>query len=732
MAAVTAARAAAGVAAVAGGSALALHAYMTAHFGDEALPRMWRAYSVAVPAFLHYKAVQLRHEVLPPRLGWPVDAAAVDAEYERLHDTWAPRMLDMVLDLRGFNLKTGQMIASDFGGVAPPKWQRAFEPLLDRVPHKPFAEVRAIVEGELGRPLGDVYATFDEQPLASASIGQVHRATLAATGERVVVKVQHPEAERLFRGDVHTARTFAAVAVPEHVPALAEVERQFASEFAFHVEADNLALVRGNLARAPRYRDIAVPAPLPSLCTKRVLTMEEIPHAIKLTDALREDMAAHAASRGVSLAVLLAEERAANERALAAGVLRCGPDAATMARYIAALRWRNWLGSWVGARPVHVPRNHAALVDTLLEVHGHMALVDGAINGDPHPGNILLSRRAPRGPPAGGGGRNGGGGGSSPGDALVTPNLGDETLALVDFGQVKRLSPQQRLQLARLIVALARCEPSNPAHRAAVAARLREMGMVTERNDPDVLFKYAQLFFDADDKLVTGGQNVQVCASSRGWLRTHTQPLLNATPAPCRPPRPLAPDALPRARCAHQPPSAPPRPLPLPIHAPLPTHPDPRGAGVRRGAQRGGPHRHRGRRLCARVARVAHAARAGPLAQPAPQRRGGVGAHRGARAARRGRGPAGGAAVRSASAAGGAPSLRGCARLARRLPAPELERCSRWCIDWCTVGLARVRLCVSTGPGDYSYACSPTINARGGVSPGDTSSRPEAYKKAQA
>lgn len=371
-------KAAGATAAAIGLAGVGVKAWMHQEFGDEAFDRMWRAYSRAVPAFLEYKFVQYYHEVLPTKLGKGPDTQVADAKYLELHSKWAPEMLQIILELRGFHLKTGQMIASDFGGVAPKQWQEIFEPLLDQVPHKPFHEVKALLEKELSAPLESIYESFDETPLASASVGQVHRATLRG-GQRVVVKVQHPEAERLFRGDVHMSKTFARVALPEHVPPLEEIERMFATEFDFRREAENLALVAGNLARDPRYSDILVPSPVMHLCSKRVLTMSEIPNAIKLTDALGEDMRAHASHKGVPLAQIMEEERAANAAALAKGSLRCGPEAATMERYISTIGWRNAVGRWLGWAPLHVPRNHAALVDRLLEVHGVMALEHGAI-----------------------------------------------------------------------------------------------------------------------------------------------------------------------------------------------------------------------------------------------------------------------------------------------------------------------------------------------------------------
>jgi aarF domain-containing kinase len=400
--------------------------------------------------------------------------------YEELHEEYAPKMLDIILQQGGFNLKTGQMIASNFGNGAPKKWQQTFEPLLDHVPHKSFDSVRATVEAGLGAKLEDVFSSFATEPLAAASIGQVHRAVLRSNGRRVVVKVQYPEVEALFRGDVHTAKTFAKVALPEHVPALNEIERQFATEFDYRREAGLLSAVRANLA-AGGFKDIVVPEPLPELCSKNVLVMEEVLECEKLTSALTKDMEMFAKRRGITTAALLAEEEAANKAAIAKGVLRMGPTASEMDMFQSSLWWSNLWKRATGQAPEHVPLNHARLMDELLRVHGHELFVDGAFNADPHPGNVLVTRA---------GGRT--------------------RLALVDYGQVKTLSQHQRLQFARLIVALSRADHSNAAHRARVGALINDMGLHTARDDPDVCFEIAKIFFDVDDPIALKGKHIQV------------------------------------------------------------------------------------------------------------------------------------------------------------------------------------------------------------------------------
>ena len=102
----------------------------------------------------------------------------------------------------------------------------------------------------------------DEAPLAVASIGQVHSARLrpellselqglgsALSSPEVVVKIQLPDIERRFRADIATVKRFCQLAMPQHVPPMEEIERQFLTEFDYRLEAQNLSEVRTNVVR---------------------------------------------------------------------------------------------------------------------------------------------------------------------------------------------------------------------------------------------------------------------------------------------------------------------------------------------------------------------------------------------------------------------------------------------------------------------------------------------------
>lgn len=152
------------------------------------------------------------------------------------------------------------------------------EKLQSCVPADPFDVTRATLEAELKRPLAELFATFEEQPLASASIGQVHRATLP-DGRRVAVKVQHPGIARLVEDDTAILAELAALAekfLPElrtyrPVKLVAEFERTLTRELDFHRELRHLQLFRSAFSGDPC---VVFPEPLPTHSTGRVLTME--------------------------------------------------------------------------------------------------------------------------------------------------------------------------------------------------------------------------------------------------------------------------------------------------------------------------------------------------------------------------------------------------------------------------------------------------------------------------
>jgi len=181
-------------------------------------------------------------------------------------------------------VKIGQIL-SHRPDLLPEEWIREFEKLRGEVPPIPEPELLAVVEQELGAPADEVFATFEVQPIASASIAQVHRARLrnddGSPGARVAVKVQRPGIAPMVNADLAILRDFARL-VARRVPALAsfrpveavrELERALRSEMDFRNEADNLDTFRRNFADDPR---INAPAPHRRYSGIRILTMDFI------------------------------------------------------------------------------------------------------------------------------------------------------------------------------------------------------------------------------------------------------------------------------------------------------------------------------------------------------------------------------------------------------------------------------------------------------------------------
>jgi ubiquinone biosynthesis protein len=186
-------------------------------------------------------------------------------------------------------IKLGQIISSG-EGIFPEELVEEFRLLRDQVPPEPFAAVRRTIEEDLGRTLGDVFTSFDPVPLASASIAQVHAATLR-TGERVVVKVQRRTVASLVRLDIAAMAWVTPLLVGRipitaltNPPALVDLFAEtIVEELDFRLEAQNMLDLAEVFAGSVDHL-IVVPRPHPALVTRRVLVMEHL-HGFSWGDA---------------------------------------------------------------------------------------------------------------------------------------------------------------------------------------------------------------------------------------------------------------------------------------------------------------------------------------------------------------------------------------------------------------------------------------------------------------
>ena len=143
-------------------------------------------------------------------------------------------------------IKMGQLLSTRFD-LLPAAYTEALTRLQDTVQPFPFEQVREIVESELDGRIRDFFAEFDEEPLAAASLGQVHRA-VTRTGRDVVVKVQRPDVRETVRGDMEVLGTIADTADKRTsvgrqyglAQLLAQFRRSLVGELDYRREAKNL------------------------------------------------------------------------------------------------------------------------------------------------------------------------------------------------------------------------------------------------------------------------------------------------------------------------------------------------------------------------------------------------------------------------------------------------------------------------------------------------------------
>ena len=229
-------------------------------------------------------------EIFLPRLGLRGWARSTrSGRYKRI----ATRFRALAIHMGGLMIKVGQFLSARLD-VLPPEITDELAGLQDEVPAEDFQAIRKQAEAELGQPLTEKYAWFDENPMAAASLGQVHRARLRpvdATAQGftdVVVKVQRPFIEQIVEVDLSALRRVGGW-LQKYKPIsdradVRELVEEFASttreEIDYLAEGRNAETFDTNFKDNPR---VHVPKIIWNLSTRRVLTLENV-FAIKLGD----------------------------------------------------------------------------------------------------------------------------------------------------------------------------------------------------------------------------------------------------------------------------------------------------------------------------------------------------------------------------------------------------------------------------------------------------------------
>jgi len=215
---------------------------------------------------------------------------------------FAGRFVAIAMRDKGGLIKLGQ-VASLRVDVMPESITAELVKLQDRVAPQPFAVIRAQLERELGRPLADGFASFEPDPIAAASLGQVHRARDRA-GRACAVKVLYPGVERSVAVDLAmlrlALRLFDPLVAPDLPSIHAQLSRSLRREMDYLAEGRAAERIAAGLAADPKLAaQVRVPAIRWETTTRRVLTMELV-----LGDKINDRAAL--AGRGVDVADRLA------------------------------------------------------------------------------------------------------------------------------------------------------------------------------------------------------------------------------------------------------------------------------------------------------------------------------------------------------------------------------------------------------------------------------------------
>jgi ubiquinone biosynthesis protein len=241
----------------------------TNYDGRDATPprRRWRAlraYSTTIRVIFSYLWVRFWSRFRSDQ--W------LDRALHRAHLRNARRIEKTICQLQGLFIKVGQLI-SIMTNFLPEEFRRELEGLQDSVPPRPYSDMEARIREELGASPTELFASFEQRPIASASIGQVHIARLHS-GEKVAVKVQYPEIEEIVQSDLRTLqRIFRIVSWFVPYQGLDDVYREIRSiviaELDYRVEAESGVRIAANFEGR---LDVRFPQVVAERSTGRVLT----------------------------------------------------------------------------------------------------------------------------------------------------------------------------------------------------------------------------------------------------------------------------------------------------------------------------------------------------------------------------------------------------------------------------------------------------------------------------
>ena len=447
---------------------------------------------------------------------------------EQLHEKHAPEIVQVMLDLKGLYIKLGQVLSVTALPI-PEAYRQRFRTLQSDVPgYEEFEIVQTVLQQELQtNNLNEIFSYIDPIPCGAASIGQAHRAVLLhhddsqEQQEQVIVKVQYPDASWQVPADIACVGDLLQICVwtgvvDESAATMSfdEFSRQFRSELDYTAEQQNLKeTYQSSLQPDAPYqkRGVQVPRVYENLSTSKVITMSYLKGPKLEEEARRQlELLGINTSKGIGSIVREAAQEAAREgdeidedavvseaaldtktswkvqlgkrigqfvgfdtalwavrmaRRILLWSTAVTASTVGIAAPILPKSWNEWSQSHVTA---YQQAQRLALtkewIDALFDVHGYQIFQQGLFNSDCHPGNILVIEEE---------------------DGSPASKLG-----LIDYGQCKRLTPQEQVRVAELVLTVANKESDEQ-----IAAAFRKLGVQTKNDSTEFLAEMARLMF---------------------------------------------------------------------------------------------------------------------------------------------------------------------------------------------------------------------------------------------
>jgi ubiquinone biosynthesis protein len=237
--------------------------------------RARKAYRLTLGILLRYLGLFLGSKIFGQQY-W-------DKRVDKLHNQSAAKLKKGLLELNGLFIKVGQLI-SILSNVLPEAFREPLETLQDQLPPRPFEEIKATISAQFGKPVHEIFKSINPIPLASASIGQTHRASLM-DGTQVVVKVQHKDIDKIAKTDLSVIKNLVRLITRFFFMGgmdylYTQIRQMIDEELNYEKEAKSMKMIGAILAEEER---VHVPEVFEKYTTQKVITSAFV-DGVKISD----------------------------------------------------------------------------------------------------------------------------------------------------------------------------------------------------------------------------------------------------------------------------------------------------------------------------------------------------------------------------------------------------------------------------------------------------------------